>query len=169
MPRQYLPQSVTPAPRRENPSVFRRLGICRDMYCPILGGNPDSGVTCTIFSRCHEPLYSMRLPTLKQTNFKQGPIPYRGNVVARVNCSGGYLMITNVIWKPPTPLSSMIISICPKTIFENISVEYILLQGFWKHFRNFLWVFPILEFLAPLDVCQGFAANQQATIVRVKN
>jgi hypothetical protein len=87
MPRQYLLQSVTPAPRRENPSVFRRLGICRDMYCPILGDNPDSGVACTIFSRYHEPLYSMRLPALKQTNFKLGLVPYRGNVVARVNCS----------------------------------------------------------------------------------
>jgi hypothetical protein len=65
----------------------------------------------------------MRLPALKQKNFGLSPIPYRGDVVARVNCSSGYLVITNVILKPPTPLASMIISICPKTIFENISVE----------------------------------------------
>jgi hypothetical protein len=121
MPRQYLLQSVTPAPWRESPSVFRWLGICRDMYCPILGDNPDSGVACTMFSRYHEPLYSMRLPALKQTNFQLGPVPYRGNVVAQVNCSSGYLVITNVIWKPPTPLSSKILFSCLK-------------NHFWKHF-----------------------------------
>jgi hypothetical protein len=87
MPRQYLLQSVTPAPRWENPSVFRWLRICRDMYCPILGDNPDSRVMCTILSRYHEPLYSTRLPALKQTNFGLSPIPYQGNVVAQVNCS----------------------------------------------------------------------------------
>jgi hypothetical protein len=34
-----------------------------------------------------------------------------------------HLVITNVFQKPPTHLSSMIISIGPKTIFEKISVE----------------------------------------------
>jgi hypothetical protein len=35
----------------------------------------------------YKPLYSVRLPTLKQINFELSPVPYRGNVVARINCS----------------------------------------------------------------------------------
>jgi hypothetical protein len=123
-PWQYLLQSVTPAPQRENPSVFRRLGICCDMYCPILRDNLDSGVMCTIFSRYREPLYSTRLPALRQTNFKLGLVPYRGNVVARVNCSERLQRNTNAFFiKPPTPSSFMSNFICPKTTFGNISVE----------------------------------------------
>jgi hypothetical protein len=34
-----------------------------------------------------KPLHSVRLPALKQINFELSPVPYRGNVVARVNCS----------------------------------------------------------------------------------
>jgi hypothetical protein len=34
----------------------------------------------------YKPVYSVRLPALKQINFELSPVPYRGNVVARINC-----------------------------------------------------------------------------------
>jgi hypothetical protein len=51
----------------------------------------------TRIPRSYKPLYSVRFPALKQINFELSPVPYRGNVVARVKCFGGYLVITNVI------------------------------------------------------------------------
>jgi hypothetical protein len=33
-----------------------------------------------------DPYIVVRLPALKQTDFKLGPVPYPGNVAARVNC-----------------------------------------------------------------------------------
>jgi hypothetical protein len=150
MPRQYLLQSVTPAPRRENPSVFRRLWICRDMYCPIFGVNPDSGLTCTILLRYHEPLYSTRLPALRQTNFGLSPVPYRGNVVAWVNCSERTLSDHQCHLKT-----------------TNSFLLHLLKNHFWKHFSGvgntprFLKAFskfslsvPNPRVLAPLEVSQ---------------
>jgi hypothetical protein len=46
-------------------------------------------------------------------------------MVARVNCSGGYLVITNVLYKiflPPTPGYSSPVSFS-KLIFESSSME----------------------------------------------
>jgi hypothetical protein len=125
------------------------------MYCPILRDNSDSGVTCTIFSRYHESLYSMRLPALRQTNFKLGPVPYRGNVVARVNCSERLQRYTNPFYiKPPTPSSFMSNFICPKTTLETFQWSRDYSKVFINIFEIFPESVPIQEFLAPLQVFQ---------------
>jgi hypothetical protein len=80
--------SITPVPWRVNPSVFRRLGICR---CTVLTLNRrQPGFRCIVyhFPGTANPYIVMRIPTLKQTNFRLSPVPYQGNVVARVNCPG---------------------------------------------------------------------------------
>jgi hypothetical protein len=99
MPRQYLLHSATPAPWRENPSFFRRLGICRDMYCPMLGDNLDSGVSRTIFPRYHEALYSTRLPAPRQINFRLRASP----AVPPTQPPDAIFYIWTVIFGPAAP------------------------------------------------------------------
>jgi hypothetical protein len=49
--------------------------MCVDLFWrqPRFGGPTD-------------PYIVVRLPALKQPDFRRGPVSYRGNVVARVNC-----------------------------------------------------------------------------------
>jgi hypothetical protein len=125
-PAVYLSSSsVTPAPQRENTSVFRRLGICRCTVLPHARGQPRFRGSVYQLPRYHKPLYSMRFPKLKQTNFRLSPVPYQGNAVARVNCSSGYLVITNVHYKNPPASNSRIFipHLIFKTHFENSSME----------------------------------------------
>jgi hypothetical protein len=117
-PTVYLSSSsVTLAPWRENPSVFRWLGICCCTVLPHARGQPGFRGSVYQLPRYHKPLYSMRFPALKQTNFRLSPVPYQGNVVARVNCFGGYLVITNVLYKNPPASNSRIL--IPPYHFEN--------------------------------------------------
>jgi hypothetical protein len=44
-------------------------------------------LAATQISGSYKPLYSVRLPALRQINFELSPVPYRGNVVAQINCS----------------------------------------------------------------------------------
>jgi hypothetical protein len=117
------------------------------MYCPVHGDNLDSGVTCTILSCYHEPLYSMRLPALKQTNFGLSPVPYRGNVVARVNCSERTLSDHQCHLKTT---NSFILHLL-KTIFENISVGVSTTPRFLKAFSKLSLSVPYPRVLAPLE------------------
>jgi hypothetical protein len=58
----------------------------------------------------------MRLPALKQTNFRLSPVPFQGNVVEWINYSGGYLVISNVLYKNPPSSNSGIFT---TLIFKN--------------------------------------------------
>jgi hypothetical protein len=124
------------------------------MYCPILRDNPDSGVACTIFSRYHEPLYSTRLPVLKQTNFKLGPshtgvIWLHGLIVP-----SDYKKHQCLFINPPTPSSFMSNFICPKITLKTFQWSRCYSKVFENIFEIFPVSVPILEFLAPLQVFQ---------------
>jgi hypothetical protein len=156
MPRKYLLQSVTLAPRRENPSVFRRLGICRSNVLTLNRRQPRFRGVVYHFPGTTNPYIIVRLPALKQTNFRLSPVPYRGNVVARVNYSERTLSDHQCHLK---------------TTNSFILQDHLHLSKnhFWKYFSGvdttprFSKTFfpelclsvPILEFLAPLEVFQG--------------
>jgi hypothetical protein len=73
--------SLTPVPRRENPSVFQMSSLLAGLlhYFPTLATSRILGLD--------DPYIVMRLPILKSTNYGLSLVPYQGNVVARVNCS----------------------------------------------------------------------------------
>jgi hypothetical protein len=128
------------------PSVFRRLGICRCNVLTLNRQQPGFRGVAYHFPGTTNRYIVVRLPALKQINFGLSPVPYRGNVVARVNCSGGYLVITNFIWKPPTALSSMLISISPNPFLKTFQWSRYYPKVFEKHFQKFFLSVPILEF-----------------------
>jgi hypothetical protein len=108
----------------------------------------------------YKPLYSVRLPALKQINFKLSPVPYWGNVVARVNYSERLQRNTNAFYiKPPTPSSFMSNFICPKTTLETFQWSRDYSKVFVNIFEIFPKSVPILEFLAPLGVSYFILSN----------
>jgi hypothetical protein len=113
-PAVYLSSSsVTLAPRRENTSVFRMGSLLAGPLhcCPALATTQIPG--------SYKPLCSVRLPALKQTNFRISPVPYQGNVVARDKLVWRTLIHNALFHKSSSSFSPF-----SRTCFrENISVE----------------------------------------------
>jgi hypothetical protein len=112
------PLSVAPVPWRENPSVFSGRINPEGSWFTISHDLQQPG-----FRGSYRPLYSVRLLALKPTNFGLSPVPYLGNVVARVNCSERTLSDHQCHLKTSSSLFSISNSIFVKPFSENISVE----------------------------------------------
>jgi hypothetical protein len=71
--------------------------------------------------------------------------------------------------KPPTPLSSMSITICSKPFVKHLSGVDVT-PRFSKTFSRKLFECSHPRvFLAPLEGFQGLVANQQATTARISS
>jgi hypothetical protein len=94
------------------------------------------------------PLYCVRLPALKQTDFGLSPVPHRGNVVAHKELVWRKL-IHNAIFIYPSP---PFLHFPRHNFLKTFQWNRALFQGFRNPFVKSQFSVPILEFWAPLQV-----------------
>jgi hypothetical protein len=117
-PGRLHPSSVVPVPWREKPKCLPDSSLLVGLlhYCAPLATTRILG--------SYKPLYSARLPALRQIDFGLSGVPYWGNVVARVNCSERTLSDHQCHLKNH------------QLLYPPWSSPFVQNHFFWKHFSG---------------------------------
>jgi hypothetical protein len=100
------------------------------------------------------PYIVVRCLVPKEINYELSPVPYQGNVVARVKLVWRTLIRNAFFLNPPSPFSSIYLHLSKTSFLKTFHWNRALFQGFRKHFQIPKLSVPNLEFLLHYKVFQ---------------